>query len=813
MGLGEISVLAHIGIKKREALLLFPSDKVASTMIVYLKEYIEAKENLHNKVQGNVGFQRKEVIREAIEHINKKNNVVLAQSNADQTLFQLSFRTRKEFLDAYSARLRGMQFDRIQKYKAISKRDYLYSVELENYQVTELTIKCLHSAFSLLGKVVDIRINEIGKIAMVQNQITVIVASDEILYRRTIKILRTKYDFQFNIVNKRDEMIYSIPLTLTFLAFTPEEIQSSLLTYESSKGEQEQNEETWEVYTDGSAQIQRRSMSWGGVFTKGPAKKQHFMCKSRRGYISNNLAEYYGILTAIYLTPLNAQLTVYSDSTSAMRLFEMVQSSKDTYTKEVNRLLKDGTVLSIWNNTKNYIKKRKYPVQIQWFESLSDSNDIDSNDIDSNDIDSNDIDSNDIDSNDIDSNDIDSNDIDSNDIDSNDIDSNDIDSNDIDSNDIDSNDIDSNDIDSNDIDSNDIDSNDIDSNDIDSNDIDSNDIDSNDIDSNDIDSNDIDSNDIDSNDIDSNDIDSNDIDSNDIDSNDIDSIKGETGALLLIRHANQAKLLRQEEISGPSSHTQLHSNSKPSNTVQETASQGDINKTSEDDGTGTIYSILRGPDSFKDKGTASKTETLTTLISKHEQQLFVFEKFKRSEVELKGIENFVGKVVEVYGPLASGYFERDMPGGKRNVVDIDRILEQQNESSDALNVNYMTFYTDTWFYFVETVEIIGLITLVEQKRKFTRFAIDDGTGLLEAIKWYTAQEIEARDVLQDLCSTDTLNTVAVGALVYLCGSLSKIEPCNATVENAVPRLLRISTIQQVYNPNIWVVETLEKLQS
>ncbi|PVU87931.1 hypothetical protein BB561_006115 [Smittium simulii] len=323
-------------------------------------------ENLHKNAQANMGFRRKEVIKEAIEQIKKKNNVVLAQSNADQTLFQLSFRTRQEFLDAYSVELKGMQFDRIQKYKASSKRKYLYSVELENYQVTELSINCLHSAFSRVGKVVDIRINEIGKIAMVQNQITVIVASDEILDRRTIKILRTKYDFRFNRVKKRDEMIYSIPSNSTFPEFTHENIQDALLSYESSTGEQEQNEETWEVYTDGSAHIQHSSMSWGGVFTKGPAKQQHFMCKSQRGYISSNLAEYYGILTAIYLTPLNAQLTVYSDSTSAMRFFEMVQSSKDTYTKEVNRLLKDGTVLSIWNSTKNYIKKRKYPVQILW---------------------------------------------------------------------------------------------------------------------------------------------------------------------------------------------------------------------------------------------------------------------------------------------------------------------------------------------------------------------------------------------------------------------------------------------------------------
>ncbi|PVU86432.1 hypothetical protein BB561_006707 [Smittium simulii] len=366
MGLGEISVLAYIGIKKREALLLFPSDKVASTMIVYLKDYISAKENLHKKAQGNMEFQREKVIEEAIEQINKKNNVVLAQSNADQTLFQLSFRTRQEFLDAYSAGLKGMQFDRIQKYKAIRKRKHLYSVELKNYQVTNLSIRVLHCAFSLLGKVVDIRINEIGKIAMVQNQIAVIVASDHILSTKKITSLQTRYDFRLNRVKKGDEIMYSIPLTLTFPELTPEEIQGELLSYEKSTGEQERNDETWEVYTDRSAHIQRSSMSWGGVFTKGPAKQKYFMCKSHRGYISSNLAEYYGVLTAIYLTPLNAQLTVYSDSTAAMRFFEMVQSSKDTYTKEVNRFLKDGTVLSIWNNIKNHIKKRKYPVHVQW---------------------------------------------------------------------------------------------------------------------------------------------------------------------------------------------------------------------------------------------------------------------------------------------------------------------------------------------------------------------------------------------------------------------------------------------------------------
>ncbi|PVV04190.1 hypothetical protein BB560_001315 [Smittium megazygosporum] len=216
-----------------------------------------------------------------------------------------------------------------------------------------------------------------------------------------------------------------------------------------------------------------------------------------------------------------------------------------------------------------------------------------------------------------------------------------------------------------------------------------------------------------------------------------------------------------------------------------------------DDMTGIISCVLESPGLFLNRRNASKTQNERIfgragagMSWEERKKMIIFEKFKKYEIEYKGIQNFVGQFAEIYGCL--------------------------KKSEQALNSNEDLQKRDL-------IEIFGTVTSVEKRKKFSKYSVDDGTGVITVIRWYTDRELKLREASyqstgdSSACDLES-EDIKLGSLVVASGVVGRDYSSrydtpdeNKDYQQNIQLLFKARLIRQIVNPNVYTLEMVERM--
>ncbi|PVU96687.1 hypothetical protein BB559_002301 [Furculomyces boomerangus] len=102
------------------------------------------------------------------------------------------------------------------------------------------------------------------------------------------------------------------------------------------------------------------------------------------------------------------------------------------------------------------------------------------------------------------------------------------------------------------------------------------------------------------------------------------------------------------------------------------------------------------------------------------------------------------------------------------------------------------------------IQIIGILTAIESKYKYTKYTIDDGTGYVDGIDW-RKQGFESQNISNDSTENEA------GNVLYGLGDIVRATGVIVIFNNR--KEMRLTKIQKISNPNELALSVLEILSS